>query len=134
MQMQPTIFFSKTYDEALSLVEDSRIYFALIEPLDRKGLGMLDRLHLCSESLRLTARLTQIMAWLLAQRAVLEGEISRQDALGDQGTLADLAVCMNRTKEECANMPRRLGVLLDRSHKLYVRVARLDELARRPAL
>jgi len=130
---QPTAFFTKTYDEALSLVQESRNYFAVLEPLERATLGMFERLHLAKESLRHTARLTQIMAWLLAQRAVQAGEITREQALGPDPGLADLEVCMERSEDARAQLPPRLGRLLDRSHNLYVRVARLDDLARRQA-
>src|SRR6202140_482163 len=60
---RPTVFFSKTYDEALGLLEAARAYLSLLEPIDRRGLAMPERLRLCSETLRMTARLTQIIAW-----------------------------------------------------------------------
>lgn len=129
--MQETAFFGKTYGEAMDLLIEARDYLAHREPIDRQVLPPLERLRLCCETMRLTARLTQIMAWLLAQRAVFAGEISQRDALGDHGALAELDICME--SEECAApaVPRRLARLLDRSRRLYVRVARLDELARR---
>ena len=81
----------------------------------------------------MTARLTQIMAWLLVQRAVHAGELSRTDALSQHETLAGVRVCMEGSDEDWRGLPRRLVALLDKSHRLYVRVARLDELARRQA-
>lgn len=133
MDAQPTAFFSKTYDEALRLVEDARGYLAGLEPFDRRSLAAPERLRLCAETMRMTARLTQIMAWLLVQRAVHAGEISRSDALSEQEILAGVQVCMDRREEDWQGLPRRLVALLDKSHRLYVRVARLDELARRQA-
>jgi regulator of CtrA degradation len=130
---QPTAFFTKTYDEALRLVEDARGYLAALEPFDRRGLAAPERLRLCAETMRMTARLTQIMAWLLVQRAVHAGEISRSDALSEQEILGGVQVCMDRREEDWRGLPRRLVALLDESHRLYVRVARLDELARRQA-
>ena len=127
--MQATAFFGKTYGEAVDLLVEARDYLAHREPIDREMLAPIERLKFCCETMRLTARLTQIMAWLLAQRAVHAGEISQQDALCDHRALADLDICMEG--EEASAMPRRLTNLLDRSHRLYVRVARLDELARR---
>ena len=78
----------------------------------------------------MTARLTQIMAWLLSQRAVQAGELSRAEALGDQA-LTEVQVCMAQDNQAWRGLPKRLVSLLDKSHRLYVRVARLDELARR---
>jgi regulator of CtrA degradation len=129
--VQATAFFGKTYGDAMDLLLETREYLAHREPIDRGTLLQpLDRLRFCCETMRLTARLTQIMAWLLAQRAVHAGEMSQNEALGDHGALADLAICMEE-EESAAAMPQRLGNLLDRSRRLYLRVARLDELARR---
>lgn len=133
MATEPTAFFSKTYDETLDLLEAARGYLSALEPIDRGTLGLPERLRLCAETTRMTARLTQIMAWLLAQRAVHAGEISRDEALSDQDTLTGVAVCMERREEDWQGLPRRLVALLDKSHRLYIRVARLDELARRQA-
>jgi regulator of CtrA degradation len=126
-----TEFFGKTYGEAMSLLVEARDYLAHREPIDRAALVVEDRLRFCSETMRLTSRLTQLMAWLLAQRAVYEGEISQERALDGHSALAALDICM---RDEAAEMlPQRLASLLDRSHRLYIRVARLDELARRLA-
>jgi regulator of CtrA degradation len=126
-------FFGKTYGEAMALLAEARDWLAHVEPHERRRLDPLDRLLLCRETMRLTARLTQIMAWLLAQRAVQEGEITQEQALGDHDALAALAVCMEEGGEEEGALPPPLLDLLDRSRRLYVRVARLDELARRPS-
>ena len=129
--MQATAFFGKTYSEAMDLLVETRDYLAHREPVDRQVLQHpLDRMRFCCETMRLTARLTQIMAWLLAQRAVHAGEISQEDALADQRALAELDICM-ADEEGAAAMPRHLLSMLDRSRRLYLRVARLDELARR---
>jgi regulator of CtrA degradation len=124
-----TEFFGKTYGEAMSLLVEARDYLAHREPIDRGAAVTEERLRFCSETMRLTSRLTQIMAWLMAQRAVYEGEISPESALDGHGALRGLDVCMEDAGTD--RMPPRLASLLDRSRRLYVRVARLDELARR---
>ena len=124
-------FFGKTYGEAMSLLIEARDYLPHREPIDRSALVAEDRLRVCSETMRLTSRLTQVMAWLLAQRAVYEGEISQDRALEGHGALAGVEICMR--DEGTENLPQRLASLLDRSRRLYIRVARLDELARRLA-
>ena len=133
MNSAPTAFFRKTYDEALRLLEEARGYLAVLEPLERRGLALADRLTLCTETMRMTARLTQIMAWLLMQRAVQAGEIGRDAALAETAALTDVRVCMEQADGGCEGLPRRLVGLLERSQRLYQRIARLDELARRPA-
>ena len=124
-----TEFFGKTYGEAMSLLVEARDYLAHREPLDRGALVMEERLRLCSETMRLTSRLTQIMAWLMTQRAVYEEEITPERALDGHDPLAALEICMR--DDALDKLPQRLSSLLERSHRLYIRVARLDELARR---
>ena len=124
-----TEFFGKTYGEAMSLLVEARDYLTHREPIDRGALVMEERLRFCSESMRLTSRLTQIMAWLMAQRAVYEGEIPPERALDGHEALAELDICMH--DDATGKLPQRLASLLERSRRLYVRVARLDELARR---
>jgi regulator of CtrA degradation len=126
-----TAFFGRTYGEAVDLLVEARDYLVEAEPDDRRGLVPDDRLLLCVETLRVTARLTQIMAWLLAQRAVHAGEMSRAEALAEPQPMAALDLCMADAGRREARLPGRLRDLLDRSRRLYVRVARLDEMARR---
>ncbi len=124
-------FFGKTYDETMSLLLASRDYLANAQPADASGLTPIERLRVNCEAMRLTTRLTQIMAWLLAQRAVFEGEISRTMAAADDFRLSADAICMAETDGD--SVPDRLRELLDHSRRLYIRVARLDELNRRAA-
>ena len=131
LSTESTAFFSRTYDEALDLVEAARSYLRVLEPIDRRSLRASERVRLCSETMRMTARLTQIMAWLLSQRAVQSGEISRAEALEDQQVLTEVQICMTQDERAWRGLPQRLVSLLDKSHRLYIRVARLDELARR---
>lgn len=128
-----TRFFGKTYDETMSLLLASRDYLANAQPADAVGLKPIDRLRVNCEAMRLTSRLTQIMAWLLAQRAVFEGEMPRALAASEEFRLTADSVCMADTDSNATVLPSRLRELLDQSRRLYVRVARLDELNRRAA-
>lgn len=127
-----TRFFGKTYDETMALLVASRDYLSNAQPADAKGLKPIERLRVNCEAMRLTTRLTQIMAWLLAQRAVFEGEMTREMASSDEFRLAADEVCLAETDETAGGLlPPRLSQLLDESRRLYLRVARLDELTRR---
>jgi regulator of CtrA degradation len=130
-QAQATEFFGRTYGEAMTLLVEARDYLTHREPIERQTLPPPQRLHMSSETMRLTARLTQIMGWLLSQRAVYEGELTPEAALDGQPALAEIEVCMVDEAAAVAELPQRLRHLLDRSRRLFVRVARLDELARR---
>ena len=129
-----TRFFGKTYDETMSLLVASRDYLANAQPADAVGLKPLDRLRVNCEAMRLTTRLTQIMAWLLAQRAVFEGEMTRARAADEEFRLSADAICMAETESGGHILPMRLRELLEHSRRLYIRVARLDELNRRAVL
>jgi regulator of CtrA degradation len=133
ISVTPSAFFNKTYDETLGLLVEVRDYVVEDEPVDRRQLAPGVGAKLSCEALRVTARLTQIMAWLLAQRAVHAGELSPEELVERNEALADIEICMAADEEEglIVGLPARFRELLDRSHRLYTRVARLDEMIRR---
>jgi len=129
----PTAFFGKTFDEAMALLVEARDYIAAgagEKPGDRP---VGDHLRMARETMRITARLTQIMAWLLAQKAVHAGELTPHQAASEAHRLAGQAICFDDDEAHYAGLPEGLQALLKRSYALYVRVARLDELVRRAA-
>jgi regulator of CtrA degradation len=124
--LQP-VFFRRTYDEALSLVVEARNYVAFCERRDRARLGMMTRLEASREALRVTSRLTQIVAWLLLQRAIQEGEVDAFVVLDANNRLAGFDICLDTNSHENHELPKGLLSLLDRSYRLFQRVARLEE-------
>lgn len=123
-----TAFFAKTYDEAMALLVETRDYVAQGAAADRRTSAVADGVRMSGEILRVTARLTQITAWLLVQKAVHAGELSPAEAARDERRLGGHGVCLDRAMHDSERIPPRLRGLLDRSHRLYVRVARLDQL------
>jgi regulator of CtrA degradation len=121
-------FFGRNYDEALTLLVAARDYVALSERANKTRLGMSERLRLCCETMRMTARLTQVMAWLMAQKAIHAGEMTQRELVEKQGPLGSIRICMEPGQHE--GLPKALIGLLHRSHNLYVRIARLDERVR----
>jgi len=129
---QPTAFFAKTYDETLGLLVEVRDYVVEGEQRDRAALTPVVGAKLSCEALRVTARLTQVMAWLLAQKAIHAGELSTEEVIERHDRLTDIAVCMDEEPaDEVVGLPARFRELMERSHRLYIRVARLDEMIRR---
>ena len=129
-RIAPTAFFGKTFDEALVLLVEARDYIAASvgeRPANRSAEA---HLRFARETMRVTARLTQIMAWLLAQKAVHAGELTPHQAASEAYRLAGQAVCFDDDASQYVGLPDGLQALLGRSHALYVRVARLDELVR----
>ena len=124
-----TVFFSRTDDEARGLVIEAIDYTRNAREGPREPASMT--LSCTRESLRLTTRLTQIMAWLLFQRAVHAGELSPDEAAARSSRLDGHGVCYDRRGERMETVPEGLRDLLLRSRKLYQRIARLDEMMTR---
>lgn len=128
---EPTTFFNRTYDETMSLLIEARNYIAYHEASDQRRLPPHVRLQVSYESMRVTSRLTQVMAWLLAQKAVHAGELTTEQLASDDFALSGGEVCSDPSGPDNMNLPTGLRGLLDRSHRLYIRVSRLDEQVRR---
>ncbi len=128
---RPTEFFGRTYDEAYELLLEARSYIRHGASVDAGGLEQTDRLRFALENLRVTSRLSQVMAWLLNEKAVHAGEIGREERSAKAYRLSGQKVCLDDRPELSVGLPPQLTDLLARSHALYVRVSRLDELARR---
>ena len=121
-------FLDGTYEEVLQLTREARDYFARQEPSDSGKLAAEARLVASCEAMRLTARLTQVMAWLLVQKAVHAGEMTRIQAAEDRFRLGGQKVCARADPVARDYLPPRLAELLAQSHTLYSRVARLDAM------
>jgi regulator of CtrA degradation len=128
-----TAFFDRTYDEAMVLLIEARNYVVADELRRIKVTQPTDRLILCCETMRLTARLTHVMAWLLAQKAVHAGEITLAEAAAEPFALGGRTTCLDGNPAVATVADAWLNTLLDRSLRLYVRVSRLDEMVRREA-
>lgn len=125
---QSVAFFDSTFEEAVALTREARDYVAYQERTDLAELDPAGRLVASSESMRMTARLTHIVAWLMVQKAVHAGEMTREEATDPHCRLGGQAVCRQNKPVADVPLPQRLVDLLDRSHQLYERVVRLDAL------
>jgi len=123
----------KTFDETMVLLARARDYMSYAVPSSQPELLPAQRLQISCEAMRVTARLSHVMAWLLAQRAVQAGEISPVVAAAAY-SLSDDDICLlEGTAEASAAMPDGLRDLLEKSRALYVRVTRLDQLVQHAA-
>jgi regulator of CtrA degradation len=129
--LSATTFFSKTYDEALALVVEARDYVRDGAVAESRYLAPDLRILLSCETMRLTTRLTEVMAWLLTQRARHEGEITAAQARNEGSCLGAPELCLAGHGDRLGYLPPRLESLMERSERLYRRVQRLDELVRR---
>jgi regulator of CtrA degradation len=118
--MTDTYYFANLHDEALALLIESGRY---IENTRHQAQRITasghqtndeDRLSESMETTRLTSRLTHLMAWVMAQRAVSAGSISAE------------LVWFEHDLENFDHLPEQLRQLLQKSRDLYRRAARLD--------
>jgi regulator of CtrA degradation len=132
--MPQAAFFRRTYDETMTLMVEARNYLAYSERRERERVGGMAGLRMSCEAMRVTSRLTQVMAWLMMQRAVHEGEVNVEDSLREECRLSGADVCLDETFNGDETLPNPLRSLMDRSYRLYVRVARLEEMMVRRVL
>ncbi|MGH6844405.1 MAG: DUF1465 family protein, partial [Methylocella sp.] len=80
------------------------------------------------ESMRLTTRLMQIASWLLLQRAVNEGELSRAEAAAEKRRIRLSEQGIVSKKEVLVRLPSRLCDLISISLRVQARIIHLDLL------
>ena len=112
------------YVEAMVLADEARAYFDAHGRDDRQALDPLVRVGFACESLKVTTRLMQVIAWLMTQRAVAAGEIARGDAVAPERRLGEAPA----TDEELLpRLPETAAALIRSSQELYDRIARIDD-------
>ena len=126
--VQSVAYFDNTYEEAMTLAREARDYLAFQEKADLAKMGAVGRMAASCESMRLTARMTQVVAWLLVQKAVHAGDLTREQAAEPNYRLSGQEICISDEPLSDEPLPERLCELLDRSLSLYQRVARLDTM------
>ena len=122
-------FFDRTMLEAMSLLAEARRYLTDRAEADSQNMGLEQGLANSMETMRLVARLTQVLAWLLTHRAVHAGEMSLSEATEPERRLGGRDLCSKDSSDAARVLPDELQSLLARSHSLYLRVARLDDQA-----
>jgi regulator of CtrA degradation len=121
-------FFTRTYDETLDLIVEARNYMVYNRTGVRRTRPSGQNLRVSCEALRVTSRLTQVMAWLMLQRAVQDGEISAREACDEKNRLSGQSVCLDDSSVDDMDIPAGLRSLLNRSLSLYQRISRLEEM------
>lgn len=111
------------YLDAMLLADEARGYFEAVGRSEREALDPAARVDFACESLRVTTRLTHVIAWLLTQRAVEAGELVPRQALHPSRRLGDAAVSDEKT---VALLPPQARALVAASEALYRRAAAQD--------
>src|SRR6187549_3334484 len=123
LQLTPKLIDS-LYVEAMVLADEARSYFDRNGREDRDSLDPLLRVGFSCESLKVTTRLMHVIAWLLTQRAVEAGELSRAQARRPARRLGEAP---ESDSDLLAKLPENARALIHASRDLYARVKRLDE-------
>ena len=82
--------------------------------------------------MRLTTRLMQMASWLLLQRAVNNGEMSRDQVLSEKNKVRLDSFNVDKTAPGWHDLPEAFRDLIERSLRLQNRVALLDREIYRP--
>ncbi|MHA6287584.1 protease adaptor protein RcdA [Maricaulis sp. CAU 1757] len=118
--------FQKLFREGMDLVEETAAYLDGPGRDDAKALDRAGALSYATESMKLTTRLMQAASWLLAQRAVSEGEMSADDATDGKYRLSNDRASEHLWPDGEAP-PVVLADLVARSRSLYARLKRIDD-------
>jgi regulator of CtrA degradation len=122
--------FKALFNEGMSLVEATASYLDEAGREESRALPRLGALAYASESMRLTTRLMQMTSWLLLQRAVNEGELTRGEA-EDEHRKVKLSPSETMSSPEMLELlPPRLVELIETSMRLQARIVKLDQLLR----
>ena len=122
--------FDLLYREGMGLIETVATY---LDQEGREESRLLPReaaFLYATESMRLTTRLMQIASWLLLQRAVNEGEISKENARTEKEKVQFSATPSERGGPGHDYLPERLRTFIDQGDRLFDRVIQLDKLER----
>ncbi len=130
---ESSIFLDRLHKETMQLLNEARSYITYAEGTNEK-LETRARLRVSYETLRITARLSQVMTWLLTEKAVLVGEIPLDQARGGGFAIYGGEFCAEDAKpEDMETLPVGLRDLLDRTRSLYQRALRLEEMLKAAA-
>ena len=120
--------FLALFQEGMDLVSRAAAYLDNEGREEAKLLPRPAAVAYAVESMRLTTRLMQSASWLLLQRAVNEGELTRAEATTEKRRirLSEQGVVSN--KDALAKLPPCLRDLIGQSLRLQARILHLDLL------
>lgn len=112
------------YVEAMVLADEARAYLESDAGTERELPDPFDRVQFSCESLKVTTRLMQVIAWLLNQRAFARGEIDRAESRSEARRLGDAAPS---DPVYTRRFPAEMRTIIAASESLYLRTQRLQE-------
>jgi len=125
--------FKALYSEGMALVEETAGYLDGPGRTASKVLPRMASVLYAAESMRLTTRLMQMASWLLLQRAVNNGEMSRDQVLSEKSKVRLDGFNVDRNAPGWLDLPEGFRDLVERSLRLQNRIALLDREIYRPS-
>ncbi|TPW30093.1 DUF1465 family protein [Martelella alba] len=119
--------FDMLYREGMALVETTAAY---LDGVGRAASKMLPRQAATlysAESMRLTTRLMQLASWLLLQRSLNSGEMTRDQVLSERRKLRLGKDHIDRTAPGWIDLPPGFRDLIEQSLRLESRISLLDD-------
>ncbi|HYA80173.1 MAG TPA: DUF1465 family protein [Methylocystis sp.] len=124
--------FCALFREGMALVEEAAAYLDGQGREEAKALPRAEAMAYAAESMRLTTRLMQIASWLLLQRAVNQGEMTRAQAASDRHRVRLSQQELASNPEIFSALPQKLRELSINSVRLQARIIHLDTLIYAP--
>jgi regulator of CtrA degradation len=125
--------FKALYTEGMALVEETASYLDGTGRSASKVLPRMASVLYAAESMRLTTRLMQMASWLLLQRAVNNGEMSREQVVSEKSKVRLDGFNVDRSAPGWLDLPEGFRDLVERSLRLQNRIALLDREIYRPS-
>lgn len=123
-------FIDSKIDEAHRLLSATHDYIKWQAPKDMNKMDPHVTFLLSSEAMRVTVRLTQIIAWFMLQKAILEEDLTIEESVSESCRVMQGKECLDQSSEEDEDIPPRLRELLKESRIFYFSILRLDTRAR----
>lgn len=123
-----SILYDNNYSETLNLLTKAEKFLKSYSLQRAQEPNEMRDMRINCEMTRVTARLTQIMAWLLAQKAFLAGEIALKEASSHKYMIKNDPFCLlNSINGQEKNYPLPMQELLSDSLGLYRRIQALSQ-------
>jgi regulator of CtrA degradation len=127
MMKQDINFIEISLKKAYQLLEETHHYIKWQAPLDIQRMSKDNILKMSCEAMRITVRITQIMAWLTLQKSILAGESTPEDVHSRNAPILQGKTCLEIASETDLLLPERLRELLKKSRLFYIQTMQLEE-------
>lgn len=118
--------FTNLFHDGMALVEASAAYLDGDGRTEAKALPRALALAYSTESMRLTTRLMHMASWLLYQRAVNQGDMTKAQTMAEQNKLRPASQQIASSPEVFAQLPAVLQDLCQRSLQIAQRVQHFE--------